>query len=338
MIKYMKILLLLIISCMSAHAQKYISGEEVKGRFEKNIWSSVDEYDQLYYRFIGKSQSLRMINDSVTLKPSKWCYMYGDDKNGFHYLYPSDLNKIYKKEYNKILLCWIGYVDKHQSEERKTKEMLKKTYGAISAKTETGKSVEAIPAKWLNDTVSIYDGVIHYGSFLTGREFPILVTNGELAGVVETRSFWDDFDSHDSHRGTLYGEISTYIDIVGQNKAFFLYENKDALSMFVLYYEINKHCPKASKLFSIKNKVNFSFPVYLWLTNDGTYECTILKEDKIPEKYFYLVDELTMAVKKLPKFLFAPERTFDNRYLSGPILRATFSNDSWVFEKWNENR
>ena len=132
--------------------------------------------------------------------------------------------------------------------------------------------------------------------------------------------------------------FSTYLDIVGQNKAYFLKENEDELSLFFLYYEINKHCPKASKLISEKKRMNFSFPVYFWLTNNGTYECTILKDDKIPEKYRYLVDELTLAVKKLPKFLFEPERTFDNRYLLGPILKAKFSSDSWVFEKWNTKK
>ena len=149
---------LLVVVCIHLFPQSIITAEDVKVQFI----NKPQKASELRLDMLGNELRLDCENLHKTrmshLPTSKWLLMYEVEPGKFN------AQTVFRQDLiNKgicPILCWAGTLDNSSDEE--TKKILSKEYGTI--KSEDGK-YDVIPAKWLNDTICVLNGIANYGGF-----------------------------------------------------------------------------------------------------------------------------------------------------------------------------
>ncbi len=333
---------LLVVVCTHLFPQSTITVEDVKVQFI----NKPQKASELRLDILGNELRLDCENLHKTrmshLPTSKWLLMYEVEPGKFN------AQTVFRQDLiNKgicPILCWVGTLENSSDEE--TKKILSKEYGTI--KSEDGK-YDVIPAKWLNDTICVLNGIANYGGFWVYEYIDYYkFENGMYVDEIQdTETLYSDFKNEFYYKQSPYGRLANIVANISPN----LYTqlggdgaNLKKMSdyrMLLLSYELYKYCCEHPLPENEQRRCEYgldeTIPVYIWMDQGGSCYMEILREKPFPVDYQPRITQLLEAVHNLPKGIIDVRRTVDKKILPGQFFNIKIGKYAVSFsEKYPE--
>ncbi len=313
----------------SIYAQADLTLEEMCSGYARHYVKkekpfSLDDYDVVIYCYIDLRVDLEKINKDEVYYMQKVKGLQANTETPLPpSIYVAHASSL--RDTSDVKVYWKGLrASANAIQEKETRERLKNAYGSVMI----GDTIELIPAKWLNGTISTISNPIYHGGFYISTFDPksLLLAKGENASSGKL------IKKH-RNKGCAYLDFCDMLyyhrrgnRVTLGNAKSFSEEEIAQEAIHLLSRDLRAVMPKRN------NEGVQLYQLILMTDGKGCLHAYDTKPELSGKSDLRRLKELNAALKQLPRNSIGKTCTIDGKTYPGMCVDATYHNGQWWME------